>query len=190
MKTHVYRASDSAAFRKTRQAWGGFSNMANGYPIVVNGLRYLTSEALYQALKFPNCPQAQRDIRLETNPMQAKRTSRRYDRNCRPDWLRTRVKVMNWCLEAKLAANFTAFSELLMESHPLDIVENSSKDDFWGAFPQGDNFVGQNVLGRLLKRLRQQLMDADDLDRFLVLEPLDIPDFTLESQPVATVDYR
>jgi type I restriction enzyme S subunit len=44
-----YRVADCVVFRKTNTRFGGLSNMAPGFPLEVNGIRILTSEALYQA---------------------------------------------------------------------------------------------------------------------------------------------
>ena len=41
---------------KTAEAWGEYSNMVSGFPVMVNGTRILTSEALYQCCRFPHLP--------------------------------------------------------------------------------------------------------------------------------------
>ncbi len=48
----TYLRDESAIFRKTAERFGGLSNMAPGYPLLINGVRMLTSEALYQACRF------------------------------------------------------------------------------------------------------------------------------------------
>ena len=75
MKHYTYQAHQSATFRRTRESWGGFSNMASGYPITIGRTHIRTSEALYQALKFPHHPDAQTAIIAERSPMQAKRVT-------------------------------------------------------------------------------------------------------------------
>jgi hypothetical protein len=45
-------------FYKAKEVFGGLSNMAGGFPLVVNGIHILTSEALYQACYFPPPPGA------------------------------------------------------------------------------------------------------------------------------------
>ena len=184
MKHYTYHAHQSAAFRRTRESWGGFSNMASGYPITIGCTHVRTVEALFQALKFPHHPDVQAAIIAERSPMEAKRVSRQHDSHCRPDWLQIRIKVMYWCLQMKLAQNFIPFSELLNASVSMHIVENSSRDDFWGAKPHADQFTGQNVLGRLLMRLRKQLQETADPNTMQRVESLNITDCLFLGNPL------
>lgn len=192
MPTFHYDAEECAAFRRANLQWGGFSNMSSAYPLNVNGHHIRTSEAIYQALKFPGNADVQREIIAERNPINAKRISRRHERLwSRPDWhQQVKIKVMYWCLEVKLAQNFQPMSELLIASQGLHIVESSDKDAYWGARPVPGGFTGQNVLGRLLMRLRRRLLEADQADDLKVVPPLEIPDFTLYHSPISTIDAR
>lgn len=158
----IYTTDTSAVFRKTKENFGGLSNMASGYPIVVNDVSIRTSEALYQACRFPHLPDVQKMIINEHSPMTAKMHSKQYQRQSRPDWFAVRVRVMRWCLRLKLAQNWTTFSELLLSTNDQPIVESSSRDTFWGAVPydNGSKLAGANILGRLLMELRQQLTDS------------------------------
>ena len=153
-----YRVEQAAWFRSTKRKFGGLSNMASGFPLEVNGIRILTSEALYQACRFPHRPDLQRLIIQQRSPMTAKMKSKRHRPDTRPDWSKSRVGVMRWCLRVKLAQNWETFSLLLLSTGYRPIVEESSKDDFWGA-KRGDDetLVGMNVLGRLLMELREVL---------------------------------
>lgn len=47
---------------KTKEDFGGLSNMAPGCPLQINGVRIPTAEALYQACRFPHLPDLQREI--------------------------------------------------------------------------------------------------------------------------------
>lgn len=154
----------SVSFRKTNEEWGGFSNMAAGFPIVVNGIEWRTSEALYQALRFPDFPEVQEAIRAEKSPMAAKMKSKPFRKDSsRPDWDEVRIDLMYWSLRVKLVCNFEKFGELLLASGKGDIVENSSKDRFWGAVPVNDDYLqGQNVLGVLLWKLRTDWVIGQD----------------------------
>ena len=64
-QTRIYERSKSVVFFKTKEAFGGLSNMASGFPLRVNGVRIHTSEALYQACRFPHMPEVQRKIIAE-----------------------------------------------------------------------------------------------------------------------------
>jgi predicted NAD-dependent protein-ADP-ribosyltransferase YbiA (DUF1768 family) len=86
-----YKRAESAVFSKTKEAFGGLSNMAAGFPIRVNGVRILTSEALYQASRFPHLPDVQRLIIEQLSPMTTKMKSKPYRKDSRPDWDRVRI---------------------------------------------------------------------------------------------------
>ena len=181
----TYSRKDSVVFLKTKEPFGGLSNMAGGYPIYVNGVRIRTSEALYQACRFPNMPEVQREIISQTSPMTAKIQSKFYRKYTRPDWDQVRVRIMRWSLRMKLANNWSAFSTLLLETGERPIVEESRKDDFWGAkvVDDGDTLVGMNVLGRLLMELREQVKQQGR-DAALDIAPPDIPQFLLFGQAI------
>lgn len=186
-QTRIYDRSSSVVFLKTREAFGGLSNMAAGFPLHVQGSRIYTSEALYQACRFPHLPEIQRLIIGQANPMVAKLKSRERVEDTRPDWYRVRIKVMRWCLRVKLVQNWTKFSQLLLETGDQPIVEESYKDDFWGAKPiDRHKLVGVNVLGRLLMELREEVK-AQGATGFQAIEPLDISQFHLLGKPIATL---
>jgi type I restriction enzyme S subunit len=161
--------------------------MAGGFSLQVNGIRVRTSEALYQACRFPHLPELQSLIIEQRSPMTAKMKGKPHQQNSRPDWNRVRVRVMRWCLRVKLAQNWRSFSELLMKTGVHPIVEESRKDAFWGAKPVDDRtLVGMNVLGRLLMELREAVK-VESRDSLLRVDPLVIPDFLLGGQPIETV---
>lgn len=174
---------------KTKEDFGGLSNMASGYPLLINGVRILTTEALYQACRFPHMPEVQREIIGQHSPMTAKMKSKPYRKDSRPDWGEVRHKVMRWCLRVKLAQNYEEFGRLLLATRDRPIVERSRKDDYWGAKlagNSGDTLIGQNILGRLLMELREKL--KDDADGVLkTVPPLGIPDFLLLSKPIEAI---
>lgn len=178
-----YERDQVVSFRKTTEDFGGLSNMAPGYPIFVLGFRIRTSEALYQACRFPHLPEVQRMIIEESSPMTAKMRSKPYRDDSRSDWEAVRVSVMRWCLRAKLLHNWATFSTLLLATGDRPIVEDSRKDDYWGAKGGEDNLLaGRNVLGRLLMELRDVVRNRrEDLRE---LYPLRIPDFLLLGEPI------
>ena len=183
----TYDRSSSVVFLKTKEAFGGLSNMAGGFPLLVSGVRIRTSEALYQACRFPHLPEVQRLIIAQRSPMTAKMKGKPYRRESRRDWNRVRVNVMRWCLRVKLAQNWTVFSKLLLDTGFRPIVEQSRKDDFWGAKPVDDQtFIGMNVLGRLLMELRESVQ-MNPQGHFLRVEPLSIASFLLDGRPIERV---
>jgi putative DNA methylase len=178
-RLRTYDRATSVVFLKTKEAFGGLSNMAGGFPLRVNGFRILTSEALYQACRFPHLPYVQKLIIAEASPMTAKMKGKPHRSNSRPDWDAVRVKIMRWCLRVKLIQNFAEFSRLLLATRDRPIVEESRRDDFWGANPVEPNvLVGQNALGRLLMQLREEVRNGDWQPASEV-PPLDLPEFLL-----------
>lgn len=188
----TYFRGEAVVFYKTREDFGGLSNMATGYPLQINGVRILTTEALYQACRFPHMQEVQREIIGQHSPMTAKMKSKPYRKDSRPDWDDVRYKVMRWCLRVKLAQNYEEFGRLLLATRDRPIVEQSRKDDYWGAKLTGEDggmLIGQNVLGRLMMELREKLKD-DAEGALKTVQPLGIPDFLLLGKPIETVTAR
>lgn len=186
-ETRTYDRQNCITFRKTAEKFGGLSNMAGGYPLSVNGVRILTSEALYQACRFPHLADVQRAIVAERSPMTAKMISKPYRDRSRPDWDFVRTKIMRWCLQVKLVQNWDKFSKLLLDTGNFPIVEDSRKDDFWGAKPEDEIIlVGRNVLGRLLMQLREQVKNGE-ITYQTIVKPLSISDFLLYGQEIRPI---
>lgn len=182
-----YQPSECVIFRKTTEEFGGLSNMAGGFPLEVNGFRILTSEALYQACRFPHRPELQRVILSERSPMTAKMRTKPHREDTRPDWNKLRVDIMRWCLRVKLAQHPTRFGDLLLATGEGPIVEESRRDTFWGARRLPDQTLeGANVLGRLLRQLRDQLRQHGT-EAFRNVKPPPIPDFLLLGRPIGMV---
>ena len=96
------------------------------------------------------------------------------------------MPIMKWCLRVKLAGNWSAFSKLLIETGDRPIVEDSRKDDFWGAKPVDEQALdGRNVLGRLLMELREKV--KADPAALRVVKPVPIVDFLLLGRPIGDV---
>lgn len=182
----IYNKEECVIFRKTNGKYGGLSNMAPGYPIKINNVIIYTSEALYQCFRFTHLSEVQKLIISEKNPMKAKMISRSYTNQTRNDWNIIRINIMRWVLRAKLLCNLEKFSKLLMDTDGKFIVEESFKDDFWGAIPQEDGrLVGVNALGRLLMELREQCKNING--GVIGLRPLQINDFKILDKYVNSI---
>lgn len=183
----IYKRSDSIVFMKTKESFGGLSNMAGGFPLNVNRINIRTSEALYQACRFPHNADLQNLIISQASPMSAKMKSKPSRGETRSDWDAVRVKVMRWCLRVKLAQNWESFSALLLQTGGLPIVEESGKDDFWGAKPTSEStLAGENILGRLLMELRDLIL-SKDREYLLIVLPLSIENFLLENRTIGII---
>jgi len=148
----------AAVFCKARDAFGCFGNMAGGYGFTdpATGLRWSSSEAWYQAQRFPHLPELQEEIRLAGNGFLAKKIAHARVKESRADWLAVNVELMLAAL--RLKATNRRFAEELLSTGDRDIVEFSGRDDFWGARPQQNNtLMGVNMLGQLLMLLRAEL---------------------------------
>jgi type I restriction enzyme S subunit len=172
----TYNRSESVVFCKTKERFGGLSNMAGGFPLRFAGHDYRTSEHLYQSLRFPHYPSLQASIRAIPGPIGAKMHTKPFRAtHCRKDWDGVCVDVMRYCLRLKLRSYEMTFGRLLRESKGKSIVEESRKNsaDPWSARALKNNpdvLVGENTLGILLMELR---------DEFLSLPPgekLSLPD--------------
>ena len=153
-----YEKQSCVSFRKTKESYGGLSNMCSGFPIQIEEDNFLTSESLYQVCRFNEYSDIQRIIQLEKSPMSSKMKSKKYILNTRSDWDDVRVDIMDWCIRMKLKCNWNKFGNLLLSTGNKLIVEDSHKDRFWGCVLDGNDYlVGRNILGKLLVNLRDEL---------------------------------
>lgn len=158
IEKRTYSIKDSVTFAKVSGPYGRLSNMASNLSLLVNDNYIPSTEALYQACKYPLFPNIQQMILTQKSPMLAKKCSKKYEGYVRQDWDKIKFQVMRWCLRLKLLQNWEVFSEILLRSGDLPIVEYSSKDSLWGAIPDGrGNLEGVNALGRLLMELRAEI---------------------------------
>ncbi len=184
----TYERSECAVFLKTAEQFGGLSNMAGGYVLTINGVRILTSEALYQACRFPHLSEVQKLIIGQTSPMTAKMKSKPYRKDSRPDWDTVRVKIMRWCLHVKLVQHWEKFGDLLLSTGNMPIVEESYRDPFWGAKPSdAETLIGMNILGRLLVELRERLRNPEAY-RLWVAEPPSLSKFLFLGKPIGIIE--
>ena len=175
LKDEVYDVSDSAItiFYSSKEPFFELSNMYAGMPIKIecngNTYKFNSSEALYQACKYPPeleiLPKSskttianvrKRIIKAKT-PMQAKMTQKCAKGFIRKDWEDVKIYAMLWVLELK-AKRYMRFREVLLNTKNI-IVEKSKKEPFWGAVPDGNVLKGKNVLGKLLMFVRDNIND-------------------------------
>lgn len=151
----IYEKANVVSFFKTDEKYGKLSNMKGKFELCVNNMHFTSSEAIYQALKFPENTGIQKMIAAEKSPMTAKRIARTYKWESRTDWEVKKVCAMRIVLRIK-ALQCKDFYELLLSTGSKEIVEVSRKDDYWGAFSRDDKLIRKNVLGRFLMELRQE----------------------------------
>lgn len=151
---------DCESFMRSRDKNGDLSNMTGGMPIKINNLVFQSSEGLYQAYKFPHNPNLQRLIAQARSGMDAKKIA--YNNTDQPimNWDDLRIDAMRLALSEKLNQNLIRFNLALIFTMDKPIVEQSYRDQFWGAKPHGTVLIGQNILGKLLTELRDLLRES------------------------------
>ena len=160
--SRTYDPDAACVFRFTRDEWGVFSNFFPSIQAIdAAGHTFKTSEHLYQAAKFRGSPDIQARIAGASSASDAATAGR--DTANTPDagWSSRRIDAMRWVIRMKREANPDLVDAALQKTGDRPIVEYSRHDSFWGAQPQGDSLVGQNVLGRLWMELRDHIRAGD-----------------------------
>ncbi len=158
----TYPADRCVTIHKVKDEWGIFCNFART-PLVVDGVTFKSSEELFQYMKFKDATIVERIAKGVTRNNKVcheiKRTVKSYEKeHQRDDWSRIRFEAMKFCLQTKYEQS-EEFRSMLQKSVGFYIVEDqttfrSKKADTWGVKLDGDNFVGPNMLGKLLMELR------------------------------------
>ena len=164
----VFIEQDCCVFYKTREQWGQFSNMAHGFPLVLEGKTIYSSEALYQAAKFDpiSSPEVVNEIMFEPNSMASKMKAKKYKSIVLPNWDEIKVDVMVAVVTIKYLQHKTFFDDLLDQTGNRIIVEKSRRDRLWGAVPDGQgNLVGDNLLGEIWMNIRNDRPNDLEPDR-------------------------
>ena len=154
------KISDCVVFSKTKESFGGFSNMSPEFPITVGSLEFPTSEHFYQSMKYVDHPTVQREIFGEKNPMLMKNKQKKYKSLIRSDWEEVKGIIMDSTIHLKLVCNWIKFGNLLLESGNKTIVELCKRDPYWGMIlvkGSDTTLEGENQLGEILMNLRSKL---------------------------------
>jgi ribA/ribD-fused uncharacterized protein len=181
-----YKKNEVCWFIKASDPFGCLSNMFQKdlkNKLVVNGMEYRSSEALYQTCRFPDYPELQEKVREQQSPMAAKMVTKPHRKEkCRHDWDDVRVDVMRWVLRVKLSYNFKQMGAYLKASNNNKFIDKSiveistKKDKFWGTVDDGNgNLDGINMMGLLLMELRKEYFEKGE--EMKVVEFPNIPNF-------------
>lgn len=150
----TYPVSECIAIRKVKDTWGIFGNFSPT-PIIINNVMFKTSELLFQLMKFKD----EEPIVAVYNANNPKMTTKHWEKtHRREDWGKMIVDAMKYCLTQKYEQS-EEFRQELERSKGKYIVEDQTSfpkktPDTWGVKQQGDDFIGPNLLGRLLMELR------------------------------------
>lgn len=150
------------AFTKVKLPYGWLGNMS-AFPVSYEGNTYLTTEALFQALRFTKKPEIQELIRLEKSPMSAKMVAKGRTEHMDEGILYSEKDIdnMRLCLALKLDQH-PKLKEELLETKDALLIEDCSKRPhgsglFWGAEKTESGWNGKNILGVLWMEARTKL---------------------------------
>ena len=132
--------------------YGCFSNFS-AHPFTLDNQTWRTSEHYFQAMKFYPHKDHIADLRRMPSPMQVAKAGRSRARPLREDWEAVKDDVMRQALYAKFTQH-PEIQTILLETGDEEIVENTTKDHYWGI---GSSGTGLNMLGKLLVELRERL---------------------------------
>ena len=128
---------------------GDYFFLSNFYqaPVFYSGLLFENAEAAFQSAK---CPDRMEEF-CRLNPSAAKRLGRRVE--LRADWNEVKDQIMYEVCEAKFTQNDSLKCKLKDTGDAILIEGNSWGDRIWGVC----NGVGENRLGKILMRIRDEL---------------------------------
>ena len=158
-----YTADRCVCVRTTKEEWGVLGNFYKT-PIVAGGVTFDCTERLYHVMKF-NADA--KDGILDMMNARAGRGMKMHLKHLykvHPEWFHDHwpsmiVDAMKYCLTLKYE-QCDFFRKELERSRGMYIVEDETKRtkgkdaDTWGVVLRGDEYVGPNLLGRLLMELR------------------------------------
>jgi N-glycosidase YbiA len=134
-----------------------FDNFAS-FQVDYAGRRWPTSEHAYQASHFFDTdPELVEAIAEARSAHDAYKLAKANGDKAPENWDDIKVDVMYGICKEKMLQNPYVLVKLLA-SGDLDIVEDSTKDAFWGWGPNRD---GRNELGKIWMKLRDQLRSGD-----------------------------
>jgi ribA/ribD-fused uncharacterized protein len=151
---HQAGPADEIRFYSPGAPYFEFTNFA-AFPVLIDGLRWPTTEHYFQAAKFADPVLVER-VRTSAGPRAALDLARELRAHVRADWPSVRVEVMRTALRAKFGQH-PELRALLTGTGGAWLVEDSPRDSFWGAGPHG---TGANMLGVLLMELRTELSSS------------------------------
>jgi hypothetical protein len=121
----------------------------------LEGISWQTVEHYYQAQKFVGTENEGlvSVIRDAKTPAEAAAIGRDRTHKLRPDWEQVKPQVMWQGVLTKFLTH-TDIQAILLDTSEELIVEDSPTDYYWGC---GQDKTGQNQLGNILMKVRQEL---------------------------------
>lgn len=151
------------AFTKSNLPFGWMGNMSN-FRIIYKGIEWKSTEALFQAMRFPENSPIREEIRLASNGFTAKLVAK-----ANRDWMSViptseeDLANMRLCIKLKIEQH-SELKEILLGSGEIPIYEDvtargpKNSNLFWGAMKLPDGtWEGTNILGNMWMELRTEL---------------------------------
>lgn len=134
-----------------------YSQLSNFSPhgVEMDGAWWPTVEHYFQACKFADAAYREK-IRIARLPKDAKTLGRSRVLPIRADWDTHRDEVMLQAVRCKFQTHRDT-REILLSTGDEELIENAPMDYYWGC---GRTGTGQNKLGQILMRVRQELRDV------------------------------
>ena len=137
---------------------GKYRFLSNFYqcPVTYMGYTFDNSEAAFQAAKCKDPDDMEKFV--GKNPSEAKRLGRKV--KLRDDWELCKRSVMYEVVKAKFKQNFDLKEKLLNTGSARLVEGNDWGDRYWGQV----NYVGENHLGKILMRIREDFGGCPELE--------------------------
>lgn len=141
-----------------------YKEFDNRFPakFTLDGVTWPSVEHYYQAMKFPELPEFQEQIRLAPTASAAAKLGKTKDpsKPIRADWKEKRESILRPAVFAKFNQNPT-LEKMLIDTYPRPIIFADANDAFWG---YGRTKMGQNKLGALLMEVRNSKTGMEALN--------------------------
>jgi ribA/ribD-fused uncharacterized protein len=149
-------------FKKVAEEYGWMGNMAP-YPIKLDGKVWLTSEALFQSMRYDDVS-VKEMIRVEKSPMGAKMKAKKYKgQMVVVPMSELDVENMRKCVKMKFDQH-PQLKRQLMNTKDAFIYEdignrNGERHKFWGVKKLSESEAdGNNMMGKILMELRDEYL--------------------------------
>ena len=161
---YIYGDSMNILIKKVADEHGWLSCMAP-YTVVYNNITYRTAEALLQSLRFNTHPEIQMELEDLTSPMGVEMIARKHraklNRGEKWDEAPEDLVWMKQVLRLKLEQH-PELQQMLIDTGNATIIEDCTSHDresarFWGMVFKDENWIGENILGKLWMELRSEI---------------------------------
>ena len=147
-------------FTKVSLPYGWLGNMAP-FPVMYEGKKWLTIEALFQALRFED-EKIIEEIRLEKSPMGAKMKAKKNKLLSVVDPMSEKdLENMRMCVKLKIEQHPKLMMQLLATNDQIIIEDigkrNGERHKFWGAKEVNGVWEGENMMGKIWMELRNSI---------------------------------